>query len=113
MDAAPVADRAPQADPARHQRRRCKPAAGALEVGKVAASLGVGKLRIGVVEGDDILPKIDELRRAGWKFKNLDTGEDDIDAIRGLRGISNHGSGRAALSWRTACPDGLGSAGLI
>jgi hypothetical protein len=59
------------------------PRQAAIEVGKVAASLGLGKLRIGVVEGDDILPKIDELRRSGWRFKNLDTGEDDIDSIRG------------------------------
>src|SRR5947209_13836789 len=34
-----------------------------------------GRLRIGVVTGDDILSRIDELLDAGIFFKNLDTGE--------------------------------------
>lgn len=58
------------------------PVQGAIEVKKVAESLNLGGMKIGVVSGDDILPYIDDIRKAGWKFKNLDTGEEDIDRIR-------------------------------
>jgi len=58
------------------------PRQAALEVGRVASSLDIGTLKIGVVEGDDILGKVDALRAQGWKFQNLDTGEDDLGAIR-------------------------------
>ena len=54
----------------------------AVEVKKVAKDLGLGKMKIGVVHGDDILPYIDDVRAEGWKFQNLDTGEEDIDRIR-------------------------------
>lgn len=58
------------------------PVQGALEVKKVAESLNLGGIKIGVVSGDDIFPYIDDIRKEGWKFKNLDTGEEDIDRIR-------------------------------
>ena len=58
------------------------PVQAALEVKKVIKDLNLGKMKIGVVSGDDILPYIDEIRADGWKFKNLDTGEEDIDRIR-------------------------------
>ncbi|MBU2498010.1 MAG: DUF1446 domain-containing protein [Proteobacteria bacterium] len=58
------------------------PIQAALEVEKVIKDLNLGPMKIGVVSGDDILPYMDEIRSQGWKFKNLDTGEDDIDAIR-------------------------------
>ncbi len=42
----------------------------------VASTHGVrGKIRIGVVTGDDILVRIDELMAAGHELKNMDTGE--------------------------------------
>ncbi|RJR33095.1 MAG: DUF1446 domain-containing protein [Desulfobacteraceae bacterium] len=57
------------------------PIQAAEEVAKVAKELGLGGMKIGVVSGDDILPYIDEIRKSGWKFTNLDTGEEDIDRI--------------------------------
>ena len=58
------------------------PEAGAEEVIKVAKELGLTGLKIGVVLGDDLSGRIDELRTKGVKFKNLDTGEEDIDRIK-------------------------------
>jgi hypothetical protein len=58
------------------------PLQAALEVKKIIQGLKLGRMKIGVVYGDDILPYIDEIRREGWKFKNLDTGEEDIERIR-------------------------------
>jgi len=58
------------------------PIQAALEVKKVIKDLNLGGMKIGVVSGDDILSYIDNIRAQGWKFKNLDTGEEDIDGIR-------------------------------
>ncbi|MDY7038096.1 MAG: acyclic terpene utilization AtuA family protein, partial [Thermodesulfobacteriota bacterium] len=58
------------------------PVQAALEVKKVVQELNVGSMKIGAVYGDDILPYIDDIRSQGWKFKDLDTGEEDIDRIR-------------------------------
>ncbi|MGC4005597.1 MAG: DUF1446 domain-containing protein [Pirellulales bacterium] len=46
-------------------------------VKKAAESLvaaGLGELRIAMVDGDDLLPRMEELRAAGCAFVNLDTG---------------------------------------
>jgi hypothetical protein len=52
------------------------PAACARSVLAAAANRGAsGRLRIGVVTGDDLLPRLDELVQAGEKFANMDTGE--------------------------------------
>jgi hypothetical protein len=41
----------------------------------VARELGLeGKLRIGIVTGDDIMPKLDELLSRGIELRNMDTG---------------------------------------
>ncbi|MFH0844006.1 MAG: acyclic terpene utilization AtuA family protein [Pseudomonadota bacterium] len=58
------------------------PVQAAKEVAKVVNDLNLGRMKIGVVYGDDILPYMNEIRAQGWKFKNLDTGEEDIDRIR-------------------------------
>ncbi len=58
------------------------PRQAAVEVKKVAKELELARMKIGVVSGDDILPYIEEIRAQGWKFKNLDTGEEDIDRIK-------------------------------
>jgi hypothetical protein len=58
------------------------PLQAAKEVEKIIQDLKLGPMKIGVVYGDDILPYIDEVRAQGWKFKNLDTGEEDIASIR-------------------------------
>jgi len=53
------------------------------EVLKISQELNLGGIKIGVVTGDDIpLSKVDELRAQGLKFKNLDTGEEDIGRVR-------------------------------
>src|SRR5207253_2204950 len=45
-------------------------------VREVARGLGLGgKFRIGLVTGDDILPRIDELLGRGVELRNMDTGE--------------------------------------
>ncbi|MGB9178129.1 MAG: acyclic terpene utilization AtuA family protein [Pyrinomonadaceae bacterium] len=45
-------------------------------VREVARELGLeGKVRIGIVTGDDILPRIDELLSRGVELRNMDTGE--------------------------------------
>ncbi|HYY59618.1 MAG TPA: acyclic terpene utilization AtuA family protein [Pyrinomonadaceae bacterium] len=42
----------------------------------VARSLGLnGKFRIGIVTGDDVMPRIDELLARGIEMRNMDTGE--------------------------------------
>ena len=53
------------------------------EVLKIAKELNLGGIKIGVITGDDIpLSRIDELRTQGFKFRNLDTGEEDIGQVR-------------------------------
>lgn len=42
---------------------------------EVAKELGVSGVRVGVVEGDDIHPRLRELVAAGHELKNMDTGE--------------------------------------
>ncbi len=42
---------------------------------EVARELGVHGLRVGVVEGDDVLPRLPELVAAGHELRNMDTGE--------------------------------------
>ncbi len=48
---------------------------------QVLAKHGARGIRIGVVEGDDILPRLDELLAAGEELRNMDTGE-PISVIR-------------------------------
>jgi hypothetical protein len=51
------------------------PAACAEAVRESARRLGLaGRLRIGLVSGDDILPRLDELLRNGHELRDLDTG---------------------------------------
>ena len=45
-------------------------------ISDVAKELGLsGKVKIGVVTGDDILPRLDEFLEKGVEIKNMDTGE--------------------------------------
>lgn len=57
------------------------PEQAAIDVVKLAKDLGISDLRVGYVTGDDLFPRLDEFRRQGIKFRNLDTGEEDIDRI--------------------------------
>jgi hypothetical protein len=49
-------------------------------VKKVAEELGL-KVKIGIIEGDDIMPKLDEWIANGVQFINMDTGE-SLEEIR-------------------------------
>lgn len=42
---------------------------------EVARELGVTGIKVGVVEGDDLLPRLKDLIAAGHPLKNMDTGE--------------------------------------
>jgi hypothetical protein len=57
------------------------PMAGGRAVTGVAAELGL-RVRVGVVEGDDLLDRIDALRGDGVSLRNIETGDDDFAAIR-------------------------------
>ncbi|MFN2498119.1 MAG: acyclic terpene utilization AtuA family protein [Pyrinomonadaceae bacterium] len=51
-------------------------------VKEVARELGLrGKLKIGIVTGDDIMPRIDELLARGVEMRNMDTGA-TLDTVR-------------------------------
>jgi hypothetical protein len=51
-------------------------------VKEVARELGLsGKLKIGIVTGDDIMPRIDELLARGSALRNMDTGA-TLDTVR-------------------------------
>ena len=55
---------------------------GALNVATAtAARLGMGDLRVGVVTGDDLTARIDQLRNGGAPLRHLDTGA-DLDTVR-------------------------------
>lgn len=49
------------------------PQACARRAGAILKETGLGGMRIGVVSGDDLLPRLDELSQAGCDFANLDT----------------------------------------
>ena len=58
------------------------PLAGADAVIALAQKMGIGNLKLGVVTGDDLTDKLDEIRAKGIKLTNLDTGEEDIDRVK-------------------------------
>ncbi|MGK2934100.1 MAG: acyclic terpene utilization AtuA family protein [Gemmatimonadaceae bacterium] len=59
------------------------PPACAAAVMEMAMARGAaGKVRIGVVTGDDLLPRIDDLISAGHELANMDTGE-PLSKVRG------------------------------
>ncbi|RKJ95112.1 acyclic terpene utilization AtuA family protein [Alicycliphilus denitrificans] len=47
-----------------------------------AKELGITKLKVGIVTTNDIQQKVEELLDKGVKFTNLDTGDDDLGAVR-------------------------------
>lgn len=48
---------------------------------EVARELGISGLRVGVVEGDDVLPRLGELVAAGHALRNMDHGEPIADVV--------------------------------
>ena len=57
------------------------PRACALAVRDVLAKHKAGSVKIGIVTGDDLLPRLDELLAAGHELRNMDTGE-TLDTVR-------------------------------
>jgi hypothetical protein len=57
------------------------PQAAALAAARVACDQGSPATRIGVITGDDLVDRIDEIRASGWRFTHLESGEEDIDRI--------------------------------
>ena len=57
-----------------YQCRGVNPVSAAEQVAKLASSLGFKGLKIGIVEGDDIYPKLDEMIAKGIDQQS-DTGE--------------------------------------
>jgi hypothetical protein len=58
------------------------PAACGERTKEILAKAGFGDRKIGVVSGDDLLPRLDELIAAGHEFRHLDSGE-PLSTIRG------------------------------
>jgi hypothetical protein len=67
------------------------------EVVKIAKSLKLEGMKIGIAAGDDLTGRLEEIRQKGWKFKNLDTGEEDIDRINNRIVAANAYVGAEAL----------------
>ena len=57
------------------------PAGCAARARDVLNKAGLSGRRIGVVTGDDLMPRLDALMQGGWPFANLDTGE-PLAAVR-------------------------------
>lgn len=51
------------------------PLAAAEEIAAIARKQGLHGLRIGVVLGDDLMPRIDEILDAGYELRHLETGQ--------------------------------------
>ncbi len=74
------------------------PRACAEALAEVARTQGL-KLRIAVVEGDDLVPRMDELRNLGVDFCNLETGESfELYADRLLSANAYFGAGAVAAA---------------
>lgn len=69
----------------------------AAAIREVARELGLaGKLKIGIVTGDDILDRIDDLLGRGIELRNMDTGE-PLSAVRDLIQSANAYLGAAPI----------------
>ena len=64
------------------QRRWREPRAAARRIAEGARQAGLAGARIALVEGDDMLDKLDGLMGQGISLRNMDTGDDDFAAIR-------------------------------
>lgn len=58
------------------------PRAAAAQIVKEARASGLSGTRVALVEGDDLLGKLDEIVAAGVPLVNMDTGDGDFGAIR-------------------------------
>lgn len=58
------------------------PQGAAAAVEELCKELDIHNLKLGLVTGDDLSDKLDEIRAAGVKLTNTDTGEEDIDRVK-------------------------------
>lgn len=58
------------------------PEAGGRAVVELARRMGFHGLKVAIVSGDDVLPKLDALAADGVRFVNMDTGEEGLDRVR-------------------------------
>jgi hypothetical protein len=58
------------------------PEAAADQILNIARENNLTDIKVAIVKGDNIAGRIDDLLRKGWKFTNLETGEDDISKIK-------------------------------
>jgi hypothetical protein len=65
------------------------PGQAAQEIAKIIQELDLAPMKIGIIEGDDILDKLDHMLDRGVELINLDTGEKDIRFLRD-RVVSAH-----------------------
>jgi hypothetical protein len=65
------------------------PEAAAEYILNIAKENGLNEIKVGIVKGDDISGIISECLDKGWKFTNLETGEDDISKIKDKILIAN------------------------
>jgi hypothetical protein len=59
------------------------PRSGAEKIVADARELGLQGTRVALVEGDDLLGRIDELLQAGLKLAHMETGDEDFARVRG------------------------------
>jgi hypothetical protein len=68
----------------------------AAAVSRILVEAGLPNVAIGIVTGDDLLPRLDELSRAGETFAHFETGE-AIDSVRGRIVSANAYLGAAGI----------------
>lgn len=89
------------------------PPACARAVAKILREAGLGELSLGVISGDDLLPKIDELQAAGYAFENLDTGEPLVALLQRQGGLQGLVSANAYLGARPIAEALAGGARIV
>ncbi len=65
------------------------PEAAADQILNTARENNLADIKVAIVKGDNIVGRIDDLLSKGWKFTNLDTGEDDISKFKDSILIAN------------------------
>ena len=89
------------------------PGACAAAIAETARSLGLaGKLKIGVVSGDDILGRLDDLIARGIELKDMDTGRPLSDVRANVLSANAYLGARPAAEALAKRPQGLGRVGV-
>ena len=77
------------------------PKAAADAVIELVRKMGIKEMKLGVVTGDDLTDKLDDIRATGVKLTNTDTGEVDIDRVKDkiVAAYAYMGSGSIINNW--------------